>query len=50
MIKEICIRKNLVCISFLMLYPYLNKNSCMCYDCKTYLNTENNYKISPADK
>ena len=22
----------------------------MCYDCKTYLNTENNYKISPAEQ
>ena len=50
MIKDICIRKNLVCISFLMLYPDLNKNNCMWYDCKTHLSTENNYKITPADK
>ena len=35
---------------FLMLYPDLNKNSGMWYDCKIHLSTENNYKISPADK
>ena len=32
-----------------MRYPDLNKNSCMWYDCKTRLSTENNYKISPAN-
>ncbi len=30
--------REILCVSlFLMLYPDLNKNSCMCYDCKTHL-------------